>query len=140
MAFFTVPLIAGLGEMGLLAYDSIEVSNAAAAGASYGMQSSTFASNTSGIATAAQMEAADFGSALSVTSSTYYACAAAINGTHYTGSNAQSDATSACTGTDNHALPFVQVVTTLRVTPMIRCPGLPSSYNLTGTSVMEVEQ
>jgi Flp pilus assembly protein TadG len=135
-----VPMLLGTAQMGILVYDSIEITDAANAGALYGMQSSTFAANTSGITTAAQAEAADFGTKLTVTPSTFYVCATAVGGTQYTGTNAQSNATAACTGTGNAALEFVQVLTSDAVTPPVLCPGLPKTFTLTGTSVMEVEQ
>jgi len=134
------PLLIGTVDMGFVVYDSIEVTNAAHAGALYGMQSSTYAANASGITTAAQTEATDFGTALSVTPTTYYACSLAIGGTHYTGTNAQSNATTACTGGTNHALEFVQVDTSITVTPPVHLAKLASSFTVTGTSVMEVEQ
>jgi Flp pilus assembly protein TadG len=139
-AFFAPPLLLGTGEMGILVYDSIEISNAAAVAAAYGMQSLTYASNTSGMITAAQTDATDFGAALSVTPTSYYACSSALGGTQYTGSSAQSNANAGCTGTGNHALEFVKVNTSATVTPLIHCPGLPASYTLAGSSVMEVEQ
>jgi hypothetical protein len=126
--------------MGILVYDSIEISNAANVAAAYGAQSLTYAASTAGMTTAAQTEAADFGTALSVTPTTYYACSSALGGTEYTGANAQSNATAACTGTGNHALEFVKVTTSAAVTPAIHCPGLPGSLTITGSSVMEVEQ
>jgi len=135
-----VPLLLGTAEMGLVVYDSIEVSDAANAGAMYGMQSPTYATNTSGMTTAAQADAADFGARLNVTPAWYYVCALAVGGTQYTGANAQANATAACTGAGNHALEFVQVNTSATVTPAIHCPGLPQSFTLTGQSAMEVEQ
>jgi Flp pilus assembly protein TadG len=140
VAFLGIPLLLGTAEMASLVYDSIEISNSANAGSAYGMQSLTYASNTSGMTTAAQTEASDFGAALSVTPTTYYACSNAIGGTQYTGSSAQSNANAACTGIGNHALEFVQVKTSASVTPSIHWLGLPSSFTLTGSSVMEVEQ
>jgi hypothetical protein len=104
------------------------------------MQSSTYAANTSGMIAAARADANDFGSALSVTPTTYYACSLAINGTQYTGSSAQSNATAACTGGTNHALEFVQVDTSVTVTPPIHLAKLASTFTVTGSSVMEVEQ
>jgi hypothetical protein len=135
-----VPLLIGTSQMGFVVYDSIEVATAAHAGALYGMQSLTYAANTSGIVTAAQTEAADFGTSLSVTPTAYYACSNAIAGTQYTGSNAQSNANAACTGGTNHALEFIQVNTSATYTPPIHCPGLPRTFTLNGQSVMEVEQ
>lgn len=135
-----MPLLIGTADMGFVVYDSEEVSNAAHAGAMYGMQSSTNAANTSGMTTAAQNEATDFGTNLTVTPTSYYACSSAIGGTQYTGSSAQSNATTACTGGTNHALQFVQVNTSVTVTPPIHLPLLPHTFTVTGSSVMEVEQ
>jgi len=136
-----VPLLLGTVQMGFLVYDSVEISNAANAGALYGMQNSAYASSTSGIRSAAQAEAADFGTKLTVTPTTYYACTNAVNGTQYpTSSYTQAQAQTHCTGTGNVALEFVQVIASDAVTPAIHCPGLPATYTLTNTSVMEVEQ
>jgi Flp pilus assembly protein TadG len=136
-----IPLLIGTGQMGIIVYDSIEVSNAAYVGAEYGMQSLTFAANTTQITAAARAEASDFsGTALTVTPTVYYACALAMGGTQYTGTNAQSNATTACTGSDNRAVEFIKVATSVAVTPVVHCPGLPTSFTLTGSSVMEVEQ
>jgi Flp pilus assembly protein TadG len=136
-----VPLLLGTVQMGFLVYDSVEISNAANAGALYGMQNSGYASSSSGITSAAQAEAADFGTKLTVTPTTYYACTNAVGGTQYpTSSYSQSQAQAKCTGTGNVALEFIQVIASAAVTPAMHCPGLPTSYTLTDTSVMEVEQ
>jgi Flp pilus assembly protein TadG len=137
VAILGAPLMLGSAEVGFLVYDSIEVSNAAHAGAMYGMMSNTNASNTATITTAAQSEAADFGTNLAVTPTVFWACSAAESGTQYTTSSA---AASACTGGTNHALEFVQVAVSATATPPIHLPGLPASYPLTSTSVMEVEE
>ncbi len=136
-AFIGVPLLLGTMETGFLVYDSIEISDAAYAGALYGMQSATFAAESSTIISTAQAEAADFGTALSVTPTAYYACSLAISGTQY---STQAAANSACTGGTNHALEFIQVTTSATVTPIVHCPGLAKTYTLTGTSTLEVEQ
>jgi Flp pilus assembly protein TadG len=136
-----VPLLLGTVQMGFLVYDSVEISNAANAGALYGMQTSGYAASGAGITSAAQAEAADFGTKLTVTPSTYYACTNAVNGTQYpTSSYTQTQAQAKCTGTGNVALEFVQVIASAAVTPTIHCPGLPTTYTLTGKAVMEVEQ
>ena len=132
-----MPLLVGTVEMGSLFYTSIEVSNAAHAGAMYGMISSTFAANSSGIITAAQSEASDLGSGMTVTPTVYYACSGSIGGMQY---STQSAASSACTGSSNHSLEFIQVITTASIKPPIHCPGLPTTFSLVGTSVMEVEE
>jgi len=132
-----LPLLVGTVELGSMMYGSIEVSNAAHAGSEYGMMSSTFAADSAGIVTAAQGEATDFGTKLTVTPTVYFACSQSVGGTQYT---TQTAANAACTGTLNHSLEFVQVSTSTTVTPPIRCPGLASSYTLVGMSVMEVEE
>jgi Flp pilus assembly protein TadG len=135
-----VPMLLGTADLGWVVYDSSEIANAAHAGAMYGMQSLTYAENNSGITTAARAEAADFGTNLSVSPTTYYACSLAVNGTKYTGTNAETNATAGCTGSENHPLEFVQVVTSATITPNIHWPGLPATFTLSATSVMEVEQ
>src|ERR1700677_876828 len=90
-----MPMMVGTVELGNMIYTSIEVSNAAHAAAMYGMISSTFAASSSGMTTAAQNEASDLGTNLSVTPAVFYACSQAVNGTEYT---TQSAANSACTG------------------------------------------
>jgi Flp pilus assembly protein TadG len=137
MSLLGMPLLVGTVEIGGMTYTSIEVSNAANAAAMYGMISSTFAANSSGMTTAAQNEASDLGTNLVVTPNVYFACSNAIGGTQYT---TQSAANTACNSGTNHALEFVQVSTSVRVTPPIRCPGLPATYTLTGSSTMEVQE
>jgi hypothetical protein len=72
-----------------------------------------------------------------VAPTTFYACSQSIGGTQYT---TQSAASSACTGGSNHSLEFVQVNTSASIPIPFRVPGLPTSLNLTATSVMEVEE
>ena len=136
ISFVGLPLMTGTVEVGTMVYDSIEVSNAAHAGAMYGMMSLSFAGDSSGITTAARGEAPDFGTTLTVTPTLYYACSSSIAGTQY---STLAAANSACTGSVNHSLGFVKVTTSLSVSPPIRLPGLPASYTLVGVSVMEVE-
>jgi Flp pilus assembly protein TadG len=131
------PLLIGTVETGMMLYDSIEVSNAAHAGTAYGMMSSTFAADSAGMTKAARGEAGDVSSILNVTPSTYYACSQSIAGTQYT---TQAAANTGCTGTSNHSLEFVQVSASATVPVPFRVPGLPTSFNLAATSVMEVEE
>ncbi len=131
------PLLIGTAETGIALYDSIEVSNAAHAGTAYGMMSSTFAADSNGMTAAAKAEAADLGSLINVTPTSYFACSQSIAGTQY---STQAAANSACTGASNHSLEFVQVITTATVPIPFRVPGLPTSFYLAATSVMEVEE
>jgi Flp pilus assembly protein TadG len=131
-----VPLLLGSMELAQVVFDSIEVSNAAHAGANWGMMNSTSTGLDTGITTAAQGEAMDFGTSLTVTPTVYWACSAALSGTQYTSLSA---AMSGCTGTSNHPLEMIKVVTSAPVTIPIKCPGLPSTFTLTGLSVTETE-
>ncbi len=139
-SFMFLPLVAGTAEVGRLVYQSIEVENAAHAGAAYGAQSTTLAASTSGITTAAQEEAADFGASLGVTPTIYYVCSLAVTGTKYTGANAASNAASGCTGTGNRPLEFLQVSTSVTVTPFAKLKALPTSFTLKGQSATEIQQ
>jgi Flp pilus assembly protein TadG len=136
IAFFAPPLLFGTTDMAVLVYGSIEVSNAAHAGALYGSRSTTFAVDTADIRTAAQSEASSFGTNLTVTPTAYYACSAAQGGTQYATSAA---ATSACTGSLGSPLLFVQVLTSAPLTLPFSCCGMTSPVTLRGTSVMEVQ-
>jgi Flp pilus assembly protein TadG len=137
MALFCPLALLGTSDLAEVSYYSIEVASAAHVGALYGMRSTTYASANSSIIAAAQAEASDFGTNLTVTPTVFYACANSISGTQYTTSSA---ATSACTGTGNHALEFLQVTATNVYAAPFHLPGLPTSYTLTGTSIMEVEE
>lgn len=137
LGFMGAPLLLGTAQVGFLVYDSIEISNAAHAGAMFGMMSNANANNSTTITTAAQSEASDFGTNLTVTPTVYWACSAAEGGSQYSTSAA---ATTACTGSTNHPLEFVQVAVSASATPPIHLPGLPASYTLSSTSVMEVEE
>lgn len=132
------PLMLGASETAFMVYDSIEVSNAAHAGAMYGMYSQTFATNTTQIQAVAQAEASDLNGQLTVTPAVYFACSAAPSGTHY---STQAAATQACgTGSSNHSLEFVQVATSATINPPLHVPGLPNTWTLRGFSVMEVQE
>jgi len=140
VAFLGVPLLLGTTEVGFLVYDSMEVSSAADAGSYYGMQNLTAAADNTGMTSAARSEAPDFGAGLTVTPTAYYVCSTAVGGTQYTGGSAQANATAACTGGANHPLEFVKVVTSASVTPPVHCPLLSTTFTVSGSSVMEVEQ
>ena len=132
-----LPLLFGTIYTGVVMFDEIEISNAAHAGAMYAMQSSTYASDTTGITTAAQAEAPGLTEGLAVTPTIYYACSIAIDGTQY---QVQADAAGACTGGSNHALEFVKVTVSYVATPFARIPGMQRSMTLNSVSVMEVEE
>jgi Flp pilus assembly protein TadG len=137
LSILGVPLLTGTIYFGQLLLDSVIITNAAHAGAEYGMTSSTIAQDNSDIVTAAQQEATGLGATLSVTPTVYYACSTAIGGTQY---STQSAANTACTGGTNHALQFIQVTASATVSPAYALPGLAKSVTLSSTSVQEVEE
>ncbi len=135
---FALPLMVGGSELASVIYDSIELSNCAHAGAMYGMMSSTFAADTAGIQKAAQAEAADFGTSVTVTPTSYYACSSAVDGTQYA---TEAAAAAVCpANASNHYLQFINVVSTVTITPPAQLPGLPKTWTLHGSSVMEVQE
>lgn len=134
VGILVVPLILGTTDGATLMYASIEISNAAHAGALAAMSGT--ATNTA-IQTAAQVEAGDFLAAnVTATPSSYYACSAAEGGTQYSTS---ALATAGCSGTGNHSIHFVQVLVSAPVKLPFVCCGLTSPVTLNATSVMEVE-
>jgi Flp pilus assembly protein TadG len=136
MSLVGVPLLTGTIYTGQLLVDSVIVSNAAHAGAEYGMTSATIAQSNSDITTAAQQEATGLGATLNVTPTVYYACSNAIGGTQY---STAALANAGCTGS-SHTLEFIQVTASATVTPVCALPGLSKSVTLSSTSVQEVEE
>ena len=121
-------LALGAGEFGRLAYAAIEISNAAHAGALYGSQSHTTASDNSGMQIAALQDGPDV-TGLTAQPSHFCTC---------------SDGTaSSCKSTDcstSRIIEYVQVNTSGAVDPKIYVPGLPKTYTITGQAIMRVEQ
>jgi len=137
LSLLGIPLLTGTIYFGELLLDSTIVTNAAHAGAEYGMVSSTFAEDSSGIVTAAQEEATGLGVTLNVTPTMYYACSTAIGGTTY---STQVAANTACTGGTSHSLQFIKVATSATVTPAYAFAGLSKTVTLNSVSVQEVEE
>lgn len=135
LSLLGIPLLLGVVYSGVLLSDYIEITNAAHAGAMYGMWSSTYAEDTPGITAAAQAEASDIGTNLAVSSKIFFACSNAVGGTQYTTPTAAS---AACNGGSSHSLEFVSVTASAPITPMATFPGMPKTLTLSSTSVMEV--
>jgi Flp pilus assembly protein TadG len=129
-------LVLGAAEFGRLAYDAIEVSNAARAGVAYGSQTIITAQNAAGMVAAATNDGADViglqPSGLAATASQFCTCS---DGTAVTCANALSNCLSPA-----HILEFVQVNTTATVDPLFHVPGLPTTYALKGQAIMQVAQ
>ena len=135
LALLGAPLLLGSAYFATLLLDNVEISNAAHAGAMYGIVSSTFAEDSAGIIAAAKAETNRFGSSLSVTPSFYYACANALGGTQYTD---QTAANTACSS--SYSLQFVKVLVSASITPPGSFPGMPKTYTLNSVSIMQVEE
>lgn len=144
-------LIVGAVELGRVAYYSIEVENAARAGASYGSLPGN-SGDTSNIQLAAQNDAADLTN-LTVSSSTACVCETvnhASDGTS-TESYAPTSGTADCgvvattcreddAAATQYNIRFVNVTTQTTITPLFNFPGLPSSYTLNGSSELRTLQ
>lgn len=123
-----ITILIGGAELARVAYAAIEVSNAARAGAQYGAQNGFTASDTTGISNAAAADAANL-SGLSTSSS--YTCIC-------------SDGTSStCQPTDCTNSKIEQTLTVntqASFNPLIRLPGLPTTYTLKGQAVQKCAQ
>lgn len=142
LAILGIPLIFITINLAYVIYGSIEISDAAHAGALYGSFSNTNANNTSGIQTAAQADAPDFGTHLTVTPTVYWVCSASIVDSSSTGAyTTQSLAAAACPqGATNHYLEMIKVNASAPVTVPISIPGFATSYTVQYSSYMEVQE
>jgi Flp pilus assembly protein TadG len=121
-------LLVGAVEIGRLAYLGMLVKNAARAGVQYGAQNLATAADDSGMQNAALNDGQNI-TGLTAVASHFCTCA--------------DGSSSSCAAGDcsaSHRLVYVQVNTTGQFQPLIRCPGLPSSYTLNGQAVMRVAQ
>jgi hypothetical protein len=135
LGIFGVPIFYGTSDLSIWATSTIEVDNAAHAGAIFGMQDSSanYAGNSAGIQTAAQNEAASFGTNLTTTSTKLYACASSQS-TTYT----SLASTPTCSGAGDYQVEFIQVVASTPLTLPFHCCGMANSLTLTSTSEMQV--
>ncbi len=123
---FMFLLLMGAGEMARLAYAAIEVTHAARAGASYGIQSVDTMGDKAGIQSAAKEDAPDL-TGLTTAETYSYVCS---------DQSAYDASTSSCDdGAD--VLTYLHVTATTQFSPLIGFPGLPTSFTLTGTSIDE---
>ncbi|HTV53741.1 MAG TPA: TadE/TadG family type IV pilus assembly protein [Terriglobia bacterium] len=128
-----VLMFLGVVEIGRIFYVSIEVNNAAEAGAAYGAQSNITAGDTAGMERVAQEDAANV-PGLTATASYYCACSTAAGSVTNLGSCAD-----ACAAGD-HQVIFVQVYTSASFTTLSHFPGLPTPFTTYGKAVMRVSQ
>jgi Flp pilus assembly protein TadG len=123
------PLLLGVIDFGRAYYLSIEVSNAARAGAQYGVLNPT---DTSGMEQAATNDARDVPGGVSPTAASGCECS--------DGSSGQSPCPATPPSCAVNVVNYVQVSTTATYTPMIKWPGIPSSIAMKGYAMMRTPQ
>jgi len=126
----------GAAEFARIAFAAIEVSNAARAAVAYGAQNVSTAGDSSGIQTAATMDAGDMAASLSATSNASGVCS---SGALCTGAG------SSCLNTDcatpgDHIETILTVDTAATFDPLIHVPGIPSTFTLHGHAVQKCLQ
>lgn len=133
----TVPifvlLILGCAEMARLAFASIEVTNATKAAVQYGAQSTGTAADSTGIQLAASYETTDLVSSLTTTPSVKVICS---DGTVPADSAGPTWSNTDCS--TSFIEQILTVTTSATFSPLIRVPGLPSSYTLSGYAQQRV--
>jgi Flp pilus assembly protein TadG len=134
-----VLLLFGAVEVARLAYASIEVGNAARAGASYAAQNHTTASDTTNISLAATNEAPDI---TSLSATTSYSCSCeSSTGTVTSFSSCSNTVTNLTTcASPSRIVETVTVNTSAPVDTAFHFPGIPNSITLQGQAIMRVEQ
>jgi Flp pilus assembly protein TadG len=134
-----VLLLFGAVEVARLAYASIEVNNAARAGASYAAQNHTTASDTTNISLAATNEAPNI---TSMSATTSYSCyCESSTGTITSLSSCSSGVTNLTTcASPSRIVETVTVNTSAPVDTAFHFPGIPNSITLQGQAMIRVEQ
>ncbi len=132
-------LLVGAAEVGRLAYASIEVSNAAHAGAVYAAQTHTTAQDATNIQLAATRDAPDVTS-LTATATYSCSCESTTGVMTLSGScTGISTAVGSCPSPSRIVL-YVQVTTAAPVDTLFHLPGIPSTVTLRGFASMRAEQ
>lgn len=126
-----VSMLAGTAVVGIIAYASIEVTNAALAGVSYGAQNHTTASDSANIILAATQDASNI-SKISATTSISCTCS---DGTAITCATAGTSCVSPA-----RIIESVTVNTSAPITTGFNFPGIASTITLTGSATMRVEE
>jgi Flp pilus assembly protein TadG len=130
-------LILGTAELANIAWASVQLNNAAHAGAQFGSQSRANAADTTDIENAAKNEAPRLITSAStqVTPTQACSCITAAGGTTSNGCETLTECPSPDIIMDN-----IQVTVHATVTPIIHYPGLPASYTMNAIAIMGVEK
>ena len=138
MTFLFPPMLLGTVDFGGLVYASIEVSNAAHAGAAYAVQSYMTSSATPAVLpTQAEVTAAainDSPELQNMLNSPSAFTAAMATGCG-SGTAIAGNTVLACSGTD---LPFVQVTASAKVAPLVKFPGFFGTFSVSTTATMNL--
>ena len=133
IAPFLILLTIGIIDIGLFARDSIEIANAARAGAEFGAYSTANSTNAMGIQLAATSDATDVALvSTDVSSSTYCSC-----GANPSSHVAACNPVPTC-ATSDHLDSFVTVTVAKSFTPLINYPGIFSTLPLSRTATQEI--
>jgi Flp pilus assembly protein TadG len=132
-------LLVGAVEVGRLAYASVEVSNAARAGVSYGAQNSTTAADLNNIQLAAIQDAPDL-TVLSANATQSCSCETAGGAISAFGSCSSTVANLTTCPSPSRIIQYVQVQTSAAVPTLFNFPGIPATITLRGYAIMRVQQ
>jgi Flp pilus assembly protein TadG len=142
VAPFLILLTVGVLDLGRYAYFSIQVANAARAGAAYGSQNLVTAKNTTGMAAAvaADVSPNPIGTITASPAPTYlYGCWDTSSASLASPFPAATTAANGCSVSTQTPVPYVQVSATGQLKALINVPYLPSTITVTSTSVMRVQ-
>jgi Flp pilus assembly protein TadG len=134
-------LLAGIADLALYIYASVEATNAAHAGALYGAQNPVTACDNAGMVAAAKADAPNIVNITATATGANSNCkASAICACSNSLGTFAACSTISCSGAGNRVLEYVQVNTTATVSTIVRFPGMPASLTLNGQNIMRVEQ
>jgi Flp pilus assembly protein TadG len=142
IAPFMIVLIVGIIDLGRFAFFSIQVANAARAGAAYGSQSIGTAFNPTGMAAAvvADVSPNPIGTITASPAPTFlYGCYDTTNASLATPFPAATTASGGCSVSTQTPVPYVKVNATGTLSSLFKVPFIPQNITITSTSIMRVQ-
>jgi Flp pilus assembly protein TadG len=128
-----IVLLFGAAELGLVAFEAIELSNSARAAVQYGAQTPITAADTNGMLVAAEQDAYDLYSASGTTN---FAAAVSSSCMCSNGSAAASCTIASCPTSQLEQVLTVQTSATFA--PLVHLPSLPAQFTLHGYATQRV--
>jgi Flp pilus assembly protein TadG len=140
-----VVLLAGVGDFARIFYYSIELSNAARAGAQYGAASLTNAGSASGMQSTAAGASTNIGLSSSDIATLVTCVCSDDTGSSFTATtgganNCSAPVTTSCPTAGTHRVLAVTVTATKTFSPIMRVPPLPASMSLTRSATERVSE